>query len=143
MSFHDLPEDWPHRSLEDPLVAADVADLCVSEADRSGGCLALLLCRTDGTLAQPVTIETHGCPDVPALLEQFVDLTPELPGVGGLVVVIGRPWGGPTSSDAAVHRRALEVCRTKGLTLWGTYLATSVGVSALPPTLFGTPLPAA
>lgn len=132
MSFHDVPDDWPHRSLADPALAADLVDLVVSDADRRAGALGLLLCRPDGTLAQPVMVTTEDCPDVADLLDLVLDLLPQVPGVGGLVLAIARAWGGVTDADRHLHQVALEVCRDQRLTLWGTFLATSAGVMPLP-----------
>lgn len=132
MSFDDLPDDWPHRSVADPTLAADLVDLVVSDADRREGALGLLLCRPDGTLAQPVIVTTQDCPDVPHLLDLVVDQLPHVPGVGGLVLAIARAWGGVNDADRHLHQVALEVCRAHDLTLWGTFLATSGGVTPLP-----------
>jgi metal-sulfur cluster biosynthetic enzyme len=132
MSFDDLPDDWPHRSVADPTLAADLVDLVVSDADRREGALGLLLCRPDGTLAQPVIVTTQGCPDVAHLLDLVVDQLPHVPGVSGLVLAIARAWGGVTDADRHLHQVALEVCRAHELTLWGTFLATSGGVTPLP-----------
>lgn len=132
MSFDDLPADWPRRSVADPILAADLVDLVVSDADRRDGALGLLLCRSDGTLAQPVVVSTEGCPDVAQLLDLVVDQLPQVPGVDGLVLALARAWGGPTDADRHLHQVALEVCRTRSLTLWGTYLATASGVTRMP-----------
>ncbi|QFG68108.1 hypothetical protein [Ornithinimicrobium pratense] len=132
MSFEDLPGDWPQRSVADPILAADLVDLVVSDADRRDGALGLLLCRPDGRLAQPVVVSTLGCPDVLNLLDLVLDQLPHLPGIDGLVLAIARQWGGLSDEDRALHQAALELCRDHGLTLWGAYLATSAGVSPLP-----------
>lgn len=132
MSFTDLPDDWPHRSLADPTVAADLVDLVVGDADRQQGALGLLLCRPGGTLAQPVVVGTRSCPDLGRLLHRVVGQLPHVPGVDGLVLAIARPWGGITDADRHLHQVALEVCRAHDLTLWGTFLATSAGVVPLP-----------
>lgn len=132
MSFEDLPDDWPHRSVTDPILAADLVDLVVSDADRREGALGLLLCRPEGTLAQPVVVSTQDCPDRAHLLDLVLDQLPHVPGVGGLVLAIARSWGGVTDADRQLHQVALEVCRRQGLTLWGAYLATAAGVAPLP-----------
>lgn len=132
MSYTDLPDDWPHRSVADPILAADLVDLVVSDADRREGALGLLLCRGGGQLAQPVMVSTQGCPDVMHLLVTVVDELPSVPGITGLLLALARPWGGVTDADRALHQVALEVCREHDLTLWGTFLATSTGVSQLP-----------
>lgn len=56
MSFEDLPEDWSDRSLDDPVLAADVIDLFVHDRDRAGGCMAVLLCDGDNRLLTPLVI---------------------------------------------------------------------------------------
>jgi hypothetical protein len=56
MSFEDLPEDWSDRSLDDPVLAADVIDLFVPDRDRAGGCVAMLLCDDDNRLLTPLVI---------------------------------------------------------------------------------------
>lgn len=132
MSFDDLPDDWPHRSVADPVLAGDLVDLVVSEADRREGALGLLLCRPDGTLAQPVMVATQDCPDLAHLVDLVIDQLPHVPGVGGLVLAIARSWGAVTDADRHLHQVALEVCRSHGLTLWGAYLATAAGVTPLP-----------
>ena len=48
MTFNDLPDDWPTRSITEPGLVADVLDLLVSEADRQRGALVLALCDSEG-----------------------------------------------------------------------------------------------
>lgn len=132
MTYNDLPKDWPMRSLADPALAADVVDLVVTDNDRAGGGLAFLLCRCDGSLAQPVFIETEGCPVPADLVGQVAEIIEHVPEVHGLVVAVAKPFGGVTDSDRRVHQQAIEVCRAHGLRLHGTYLATHVGVRVLP-----------
>lgn len=132
MSFEDLPDDWPHRSVADPVLAADLVDLVVSDADRRDGALGMLLCRPDGTLAQPVVVGTKDCPDLAHVLLLMLDRLPGLPGVDGLVLAIARPWGSLSDADRVIHQLAMDGCRDRGLRLWGTYLATSAGVTPLP-----------
>lgn len=132
MSFHDLPRDWPTRSLADPVFAADVLDLCVSDDDRAAGGLSVLLCRPDGSLSQPLFVA-----DVPrpaALLEAVSAVvlgSLHLPGVDGLVVAVARARGGINDDDRRLHQHAIEVCRRGLLTLHGTFLVTTVGVTHL------------
>lgn len=133
MSYSDLPRDWPELSLADPALAADVLDLCVSDADRRAGALAVLLCRPGGALSQPLLVE-----QVPAgrALREAVSAVVigalPLPGVDGVVVGLVRPRGPVTDADRAVHQHTLEVCRRAGLLLHGTFLVTLAGVEQLP-----------
>jgi hypothetical protein len=133
MSFHDLPPDWPARSLADPAFAADVLDLCVTDADRMTGGLSFLLCRADGSLAQPVFVgdirhETAMRETVSATVLTCVTLV----GVGGLVLGIARPRGAVDDRDRRLHQLAIEVCRRALVDLHGTFLVTGSGVTHLP-----------
>lgn len=133
MTFHDLPKDWPHRSLADPRTAADVLDLCVSDRDRSAGGLSVLLCRHDHTLAQPVFVgPLDDAPDLPDLLDRLVEMTTSVPGVAALVLAVVRSWGGVSDADRRLHQHAIEVCRARGVDLLGTYLVTGLAVTRLP-----------
>lgn len=133
MSFSDLPRDWPARSLSDPAFAADVLDLCVSDADRMTGGLSFLLCRADGSLAQPVFVG-----DIPheMAMKEAVSATVlscvTLVGVGGVVLGLVRPWGAVDDRDRGLHQHALEVCRRARVELHGTFLVTRAGVTHLP-----------
>lgn len=133
MTFHDLPPDWPTRSLADPLFAADLLDLCVSDADRTTGGLSFLLCRGDGSLAQPVFVG-----DIPheTALRETVSATVlscvTLAGIGGVVVGIARSWGLVSDQDRRLHQHALEVCGRALVDLHGTFVVTGAGVTHLP-----------
>lgn len=133
MSFHDLPQDWPTRSLADPAFAADVLDLCVSDADRATGGLAVLLCRPDGALSQPLFVAQvpHEAGFREAVSAVVLGAL-SLPGVDGLVVALVRRRGALADADRRVHQHAIEVCRRAGLTLHGTFLVTAAGVGQLP-----------
>ena len=133
MSFDDLPPDWPTRSLADEAFAADVLDLCVSDADRMTGGLSVLLCRADGSLSQPVFVgeiphETGLREAVSAVALSCVSLV----GVGGVVIGIVRRRGGVEDRDRRVHQHCLEVCRRAGLDLHGTFVVTPGGITPLP-----------
>lgn len=133
MSFDDLPQDWPTRSLADPVLAADVLDLVVNDRDRMQGGLSFLLCRGDGRLSQPVFVgqipheaarrETVGSTVLTAVT---------LPGVGGLVVGIVKPWGCVDDDDRVLHEHILAMCRRAQLPLLGTYVVTGTGIDRLP-----------
>lgn len=128
MTFEDLPKDWPMRSLADPTFAIDVVDLVVRDKDRAEGGLSFLLCRPDGSLAQPVFIDTDGCPDLADVVCRMGDVVAHVPEVRGLVVAIAKPFGAVSDTDRQVHQAAIDACRDHGLTLHGTYVATHSGV---------------
>ena len=57
MSLHDLPDDWPRKSLSDSLLARDVVDLCLTRTDRAGDSLLVVLCDSHArTMAEPLVI---------------------------------------------------------------------------------------
>lgn len=132
MTHKDLPDDWPARPLDDPAVAPDVVDLCVRDRDRAVGGLSVLYCRRDGTLGQPVFVQEVAAGELPEVVERLVEAGTELPGVGGVVVSVVRPWGAVDDADRAAHQRALDVCRAVGLRLLGMYVVTRAGVTLLP-----------
>lgn len=121
------------HSLADPVLAADVVDLVVSDADRSSGGLTFLLCRADGSLGQPVFVDCEPGDDLVEVVRFMVDTaTGHLPGLAGLVLAIAKPYGGLSDADRHLHQRAIELCAAHGCTLWGAYLATLAGVTPLP-----------
>lgn len=132
MTFSDLPSDWPHLSLADPDLAADVVDLVVGDRDRSAGGLAFLLCRPDGTLAQPVFVDTSDGGDPVELMGRMAEIIDHVPGVGGLVLGIAKASSVVRDLDRQVHQRAIEVCREHHYELHGTFLASHAGVVELP-----------
>lgn len=132
MSFADLPNNWPERSLADPTFAADVIDLCVSDADRSIGGLSVLLARRDGALSQPVFVGSIPPQELTDAVTRLVEVAEHLPGVGGVLFAVVRPWGGVTDADRAVHQHAIETCRASPVPLLGTYVVTRGSVTHLP-----------
>jgi hypothetical protein len=133
MSYSDLPHDWPTRSLADPGFAADVLDLCVSDADRATAGISFLLCRADGSLAQPVLV--GGIPHETAMRETVsatVLSCVTLAGIGGVVIGLVRPWGVVDDQDRRLHQHALEVCGRAQVDLHGTFVVTGAGVTHLP-----------
>jgi hypothetical protein len=132
MSFDDLPRDWPRRPLSDPVLTADVIDLVVSDADRRSQGLGFLLCRPGGTLGQPFFVGAQEYADPCQAVTLMTRAAEETPGVAGLVLVLARSGGPVDDADRSVHQHAIDVTRAAGLTLWGTYLATRSGVTALP-----------
>jgi hypothetical protein len=133
MSFEDLPQDWPHRSLDDPVLTADVLDLVVSDRDRAAGGVMVLLCRGDGRLSQPVFVGEIGPPDVAMdVISSLATGALDLPGVGAVVVALVRGSGPVDDLDRRVHQHTLEVCGRAGLALLGTYVVTRSQVVHLP-----------
>lgn len=133
MSFDDLPQDWPSRSLADPDLAVDLLDLVVSDRDRMHGGLSFLLCRGDGRLSQPVFVGR--IPHESAMRETIsstVLTAVTLCGVGGLVVAVVKPWGGVDDTDRRLHEHVLQMCRLADLPLLGTYVVTGTGIHLLP-----------
>lgn len=133
MSFDDLPQDWPTRSLADPDLAVDVLDLVVSDRDRMHGGLSFLLCRGNGCLSQPVFVGR--IPHESAMRETIsstVLTAVTLPGVGGLVAAVVKPWGGVEDTDRRLHEHTLQMCRLADLPLLGTYVVTGTGIHLLP-----------
>lgn len=131
MSFEDLPADWPARPLGDPVIGADVVDLVVNDTDRRQGGLGFLLCRPEGSLAQPVMLTDVGH-DPAGALTAMARVVVDLPATSGFVLAIVRARGGVDDADRALHEYALQVCREHALVLWGTYLVTLAGVRHLP-----------
>lgn len=132
MSFDDLPADWPARPLDDVPLATSVVDLCVSNLDRHVGGLSVLLCRTDRTLSQPMFVEEVPRVELCEAVARLVEAGSQLPGVGGVVVSVVRPWGAVTDLDRAAHQSALDACRASGLLMLGMYVVTLAGVTHLP-----------
>lgn len=128
MTFHDLPRDWPTRSVTDPDIFIDLVDLIVRDRDRHEGALVALICSADGRLVQPVVVS-----DIPVLAaaERAQTLNPligailaHVPG-GSLVIVVARPGRRDTiDSDREWHESAIRVCRAAGVQLSAFAVAT-------------------
>ena len=141
MSYSDLPEDWPERSLSEPDIARDVLDLCVTDADRHRGGVSVLLCGPGGRLRQPVFLDgvpadpdpserratmdwaTHACQPLPDARDQRP---------GSLLLALVRAEGGVCDDDRFWHQVALDACAGAGVELLGTYVVTLGGVHTLP-----------
>ena len=132
MSFEDLPSDWPMRPLRDPELGADVVDLVVRDADRAEGAIAFLLCRADGTLAQPLVVGDLEGEDPAQVVTHMMTVLAHLPDTTGFVLALARPHGLVSDADRRLHQLTLELCDEHGLVLVGTYLATHAGVTHLP-----------
>lgn len=140
MSYSDLPQDWPQRSLSDPQVARGVLDLCVSETDRRRGGAAVLICGPEGRLRQPVYLD--GMPSDPdraerrLVLEWTTRMCRPMPEAvdqrpGKLVLALLRAEGEACEDDRVWHRLALRVCAKAGVELLGTHVVTLTGVHTL------------
>lgn len=135
MSFDDLPQNWPDLPLDTPGLAADVADLFVGHRDRLGGCVGLLLTKSDLTMGQPAVIN-----DVDERVEpdEFRPFLMQLCGMvadsgAGLLFVRGRDGSVLlTDSDRRWHQLAIDVSRSSGVPLVGAFLATPAVVRAFP-----------
>ena len=135
MSFDTLPENWGELPLDDPGLAADVADLVVGDADRHGGCVGILLTHPDLRLAQPCVVNEIGDTMAPEefgpYLAQLCRLVAE--SGGAVLFVRGRPGSVLlTDTDRRWHQVAVDTCREQGVRLVGAYLATSSAVRSFP-----------
>ncbi len=133
MSFRDLPPDWTHVRLEDPVLARDVLDLFIGDKDREVGGVGVLICHPDTTLAQPVFI--HGpvpVADRRVVMRKLVDICRHVMPYGGLVLGIARSDGPPCDADRELHQLTIEVCRETGFRLVGVHVVTRAGIVSLP-----------
>jgi hypothetical protein len=143
MSHHDLLQNIRELSVQDPVVAADIIDLCCFSSARTAGSLTVLICDSGGRLIQPVRIDDvpRRCPPAAAsraLFAPLLQFADELN--GGLVVAVGRPGGLIDDDDRRWHQIAIEECRRAGVRLFGMFVATPDRVVRLPDP---DPLPAA
>jgi hypothetical protein len=140
MTYKDLPDDWPTRSLDDAAIARDVIDLVVSDSDRSRAGIAVLLCNGSGRLVQPVIV--HDATPAEDLREDLRVLRTVVLGetphghhgvlVPAVLLALIRPAGPVDDVDRAWHQRAIEVCGGKGVRLLGVHLVTRFRVWTLP-----------
>lgn len=140
MSFEDLPDDWPTRSLDDAATARDVLDLVVRDGDRTRPGIAVLLCNGAGRLLQPVIVHdatpSRDLRDDLRVLRTVVLGETSGGGHGVLVpavlMALVRPSGAVGDVDRAWHQRVIEVCRAAGVRLLGVHLVTRSRVETLP-----------
>ncbi|MBA2696251.1 MAG: hypothetical protein ACR2FV_16285 [Ornithinimicrobium sp.] len=133
MSFEDLPADWPRHPLTDPDLVHDVLDLCVSNADRATGGLAVLILRDDLTLAQPVFV-TGPLPrlDRREMVRTLLTSCTRDGRDTAFVIGIAHEPGALSDEDRGLHQVLIEVCAEHGLRLVSTHLVTGYGIHALP-----------
>jgi hypothetical protein len=133
MSFEDLPATWPDLPLTDRLLAADVVDLFVSQADRVEGCAAFLLLDDGLRLGQPCLMgEIPDGADPWDLRDHLVAVFGDLH-VGGVVFARGRD-GSVLLTDADRRWRdvLLDVCRRIEVPLVAAFVATPAAVRSFP-----------
>lgn len=145
MSFEDLPDDWPTRSLADTELARDVLDLVVRDSDRTRPGIAVLLCNDAGRLQQPVLVHdatpaedrARGVQVLRTLVLDHALPDPENPDGDeawrpALLMALVRPAGRVDDTDRAWHQAVIDVCREAGLSLLGVHLVTADRVETLP-----------
>ncbi len=134
MSFEDLPPDWPCHPLTDPDLVDDVLDLCVSNADRATGGLAVLTLRDDLTLAQPMFVKGP-LPrlDRRVMLSTVLGTCSREGQHTAFVIGIAHEHSALSDDDRRLHQEVIEACGEQGLTLVSTHLVTGHGIQALPP----------
>ncbi|MDT0202953.1 hypothetical protein [Nocardioides sp. AE5] len=124
MTFQDLPRGWGDGPLDHDLLP-DVVDLLVSERERFGGCLMLLIVRGDGRLhREPILISElplHTGPDGSEAVFHHI-LETIAPDGGTLVVARGRRGPAEVTADDAGWSAFLR--RHLGDALVGFFLAT-------------------
>lgn len=140
MTFADLPPNLRQLSLRDPVLAADVVDLCCLEDARQRGALVALICDADGRMLQPVLLDEipwgAAAPERMLTFEVLLEAAAEFDGT--LVIAFARIGGQITDTDRRWHQSAIEACGSDGSLLLGTYIASPSRVIRLPdPDLVG------
>ena len=146
MTFEDLPPRASEIPLTDAVVAGDVVDLLIGEADRANGCVGLMICDERHRGIQPVVVhdvsDDPGADGLVGLLELVLPLVGE--SRGSLLVARGRPHGSVGDDiDRVWHQAAIDLCGAHGVRLLGFHVATGDGVFRLPDPLTSAPEPAA
>ncbi|MGB3763491.1 MAG: hypothetical protein WA966_09725 [Ornithinimicrobium sp.] len=133
MSFTDLPAHWPRLPLTTVPLVHDVLDLCVSNADRLHGGLAVLVLRDDLTLAQPIFVRGP----VP-VLDRHETVKALLRGASGgerertFVIAIVHQHPRFTDEDRALHQTLIDACTELGFTLLSAHLLADGRPQLLP-----------
>jgi len=134
MSFEDLPADWPQRPLTEPQLVADVLDLCVSEAARHDGCLAVLLCDEQARLLQPCLVSDIDQISTEAdRLKACTTFAIAAAHIGaGVLFALGRRRGlSVTADDEAWARVARQACAGT-VAMLGFHVITHAGSRPIP-----------
>jgi hypothetical protein len=136
MSFEDLDDDWKQRPLTDPRLVADVLDLCVSDADRCAGALAVLMCDDEGRLLQPGIISDLDYDSSEAergrMLGTFVTHLSEF--FDSVMFALARADGLSVTADDERWARAVQYACAGKVRLLGFHLITRDGSRLLPGT---------
>jgi hypothetical protein len=137
MSFDDLPEGWKERPLTDPRLIADVLDLCVSDADRCAGALAVLMCDEQGRLVQPGIIGDldYGTSEAERsfMLASFVRTMAEF--CDSVLFALARADGLSITADDAAWARAVQYACSGEVRLLGFHVITRDGSRLVPGTV--------
>ncbi len=136
MSFDDLPDAWPSRSLTAPAFVADVLDHVVSPLSRRRGALYLLLCDDADHLLVPVAIEEVHSEESPRQRADHVatvlDLAAQTGSIGSLLAAVARPGGLSVTADDQSWAGAVAVAADGRTRLLGVHLVTPDGSRPLP-----------
>lgn len=133
MAFTDLPAHWPRLALTPVPLVHDVLDLCVSNADRVRGGLALLVLRDNLTLAQPIFVAGP----IPRLdrLEILKTLLRQASRGGVddtfITAIVHQP-AQFTDDDRALHQTMIDACDELGFRLLSTHLLAAGCAELLP-----------
>lgn len=134
MTFQDLPSNIRDLSLDDPVLAADVVDLCCFSDARENGAIAVLICDTEGRMVQPVLVD-----DIPwrcSAEDRMQVMTNLLTAAamfdGSAVIAFARIGNLITDVDRVWHQSVVDGCRRTGVRLLGTYVAAPTRVVRLP-----------
>ncbi len=135
MSFEDLPPNWPSLPLSDPVLTRDVLDLCVSQADRRRGGLAVLVLRWNLALAQPLFVAGQmPRADRQPALSNLLRVCAQQDSDTAFVLGIAHQRPAVNEEDRALHQDLFEVCHARGFTLVSTHLVTANSITLLPVT---------
>jgi hypothetical protein len=137
MSFDDLPDGWTQQPLTDPRLVADVLDLCVSDADRCAGALAILMCDEEGRLLQPGIIsdldydssETERARMLGLFVTHLADF------FDSVLFAIARADGLSVTADDERWARAVQHACAGRVRLLGFHLITRDGSRLVPGTV--------
>lgn len=134
MSLEGPADNIRELSLEDPVLAARVVDLCCFEDARERGALVVLVCDAGGLMVHPLLVDEvpWSCerPVAAKTLKVFLNVAETLG--GALVIALARPAALVTDTDRRWHQMIIEECRDAEVRLFGVYVATPNRVVRLP-----------